>query len=464
MNLQGLVWACLAATALAHGGHEAVPEGESISKDPIDGTLWTHMILMGLAFGIIFPTGMVLGIVRSRWHVPLQTVGTVIAVLAYFLGHAHKGRQFDKNLHASFANWLMLMLVAQIVLGVYLKLHLEKAGQARIRWIFVLAHGIVGKIMPVVSWAQMLFGGIAALGFCRDDHLGQCLAHFIMGSAFIGYGICLTILLLVGQYWLRKTGRSQEFFDSLIIAAWGCVNTFTEHRWGGPWVHNDLQHTTMGIVWWCAGLLGMWLSRSRSGRPKRNLIPAIVIMLTGYAMSAHTQELMISTMVHSIFGYTLMGAGLTRVIEISFVLKDKPALSEPNSFQYLTPFLLYASGFLFLGATEEQMVMLNNAGIMHVSYVLILYSVAFIVFLFVNVLLHIYAVHAWPNSESTDQNGPKYTTLSANANGHARSASQQIQDAEAFELHGLISDDEEGPSMGPRKNSDEELGKEASRH
>ncbi|CAG8026744.1 unnamed protein product [Penicillium salamii] len=464
MNLQGLIWACLAATALAHGGHEAVPEGESISKDPIDGTLWTHMILMGLAFGIIFPTGMVLGIVRSRWHVPLQTVGTVIAVLAYFLGHAHKGRQFDKNLHASFANWLMLMLVAQIVLGVYLKLHLEKAGQARIRWIFVLAHGIVGKIMPVVSWAQMLFGGIAALGFCRDDHLGQCLAHFIMGSAFIGYGICLTILLLVGQFWLRKTGRSQEFFDSLIIAAWGCVNTFTEHRWGGPWVHNDLQHTTMGIVWWCAGLLGMWLSRSRSGRPKRNLIPAIVIMLTGYAMSAHTQELMISTMVHSIFGYTLMGAGLTRVIEISFVLKDKPALSEPNSFQYLTPFLLYASGFLFLGATEEQMVMLNNAGIMHVSYVLILYSVAFIVFLFVNVLLHIYAVHAWPNSESTDQNGPKYTNLNANANGHARSTSQQIQDAEAFELHGLISDDEEGPSMGPRKNSDEELGKEASRH
>ncbi|KAJ5363320.1 hypothetical protein N7541_004164 [Penicillium brevicompactum] len=464
MNLRSLVWAGLTATALAHGGHEAVPQGESISKDPIDGTLWTHMILMGLAFGIIFPVGMVFGIVRSRWHVPVQVVGTVIAVLAYFLGHAHKGRQFDKNLHASFANWLMLMLVAQIVLGAYLKLHLEKAGQARIRWIFVLAHGIVGKIMPVVSWAQMLFGGIAALGFCRDDHLGQCLAHFIMGSAFIGYGICLTILLLVGQFWLRKTGRSQEFFDSLVIAAWGCVNTFTEHRWGGPWVHNDLQHTTMGIVWWAAGLLGMWLSRSRSGRPKRNLIPAIVIMLTGYAMSAHTQELMISTMVHSIFGYTLMGAGLVRVIEISFVLKDKPSLSEPNSFQYLTPFLLYASGFLFLGATEEQMVMLNNAGIMHVSYVLILYSVAFVVFLFVNVLLHIYAVHAWPNSESTDQNGPRYTSLNRgpNTNGHTRSTSQQIQDAEAFELHGLISDDEEGPSMGPRKDSDEELGKDES--
>lgn len=79
-------------------------------------------------------------------------------------------------------------------------------------------------------------------------------------------------------------------------------------------------------------------------------------------------------------------------------------------------------------------------------------------------LLHIYAVHAWPNSESTDQNGPRYTSLNrgANTNGHTRSTSQQIQDAEAFELHGLISDDEEGPSMGPRKDSDEELGKDES--
>lgn len=189
----------------------------------------------------------------------------------------------------------------------------------------------------------MLFGGITAMGYCRGDHLGQCLAHFIMGSAFVAYGILLTLVLLVGQFWLRRTGRSQEFFDSLVIAAWGCVNTFTEHRWGGPWVHNDLQHTTMGIVWWCAGLLGMWLSRKRNGRPKRNLVPGIVIMLTGYAMSGHPQHSMVSTMVHSFFGYTLMAAGLTRIIEISFVLRDREAVSvdgsNPNSFQYLPPFV-----------------------------------------------------------------------------------------------------------------------------
>lgn len=237
----------------------------------------------------------------------------------------------------------MLMLMTQVVLGIYLKLHLSKGINGKVRWLIVILHGVLGKAMPVVSWAQMLFGGITALGFCRGDHLGQCAAHFIMGSAFIAYGILMTILLLVGQFWLRRIGRSQEFFDSLVIAVWGCINTFTEHRWGGPWVHNDLQHTTMGIIWWCAGLLGMWLSRKRNGQPKRNLIPGIVIMLTGYAMSAHTQHLMISSMVHSFFGYTLMAAGLTRIIEISFILRDRETLSadgtDPNSFQFLPPFV-----------------------------------------------------------------------------------------------------------------------------
>jgi hypothetical protein len=51
-------------------------------------------------------------------------------------------------------------------------------------------------------------------------------------------------------------------------------------------------------------------------------------------------------MTHSIFGYTLMGAGLVRIIEISFVLRDKATLSEdgtsPNSFQYLPPFVSFS--------------------------------------------------------------------------------------------------------------------------
>jgi len=258
------------------------------------------------------------------------------------MGHMHGGRVFASNIHGGFANWLMLMLIVQIVFGIYLKFHITNGFHGKIRKVAVYGHGIVGKAMPVVAWVQMLFGGITALGFCREDHLGQCLAHFIMGSAFIGYGILLTLIMLVGQNWLKRTGRSQEFFDSSIIAAWGCVNTFTEHRWGGPWVANDIQHTTMGVIWWSAGLAGIWLSRKRDGSPKRNFIPGFVIFITGWGMSAHPQHLMLSTMVHTAFGYTLMAAGASRIIEIAFVLKDANTISDDgdaNSWQYIPPFV-----------------------------------------------------------------------------------------------------------------------------
>lgn len=310
---------------------------------PQDSILWIHILMMGTAFGLIFPTGMVLGIVKNRFHVPVQILGTIIAILGYFLGHLHKGRQFAPTAHASFANTLMLGLVAQVVMGAYLKLHWEKGIHAKVRSGVRLGHSILGKLMPVAAWVQMLLGGIAALGFCRDDHLGQCLAHFIMGSAFIGYGIVMVLMLLVGQAWLERTGRSQEFFDSSMIAAWGCVNTFTEHRWGGDWVANDIQHTVMGVIWWAAGLLGMWLAMGRRGHGggKRNFVPGFVIFMTGWGMSGHPQHLMISTAVHTFFGYSLMAAGLTRIIEVAFVLKDKPMTDtgEPNSFQFIPPFV-----------------------------------------------------------------------------------------------------------------------------
>ena len=105
----------------------------------------------------------------------------------------------------------------------------------------------------------------------------------------------------------------------------------------------------MGIIWWCAGLLGVWLSRKRDGSPQRNFVPGFVVFITGWAMSAHPQHLPLSAMIHSVFGYTLMAAGLTRIIEVAFVLGDKFSISddgEANSFQYIPPFVSFPSPYL----------------------------------------------------------------------------------------------------------------------
>lgn len=38
----------------------------------IDSILWIHIFLQATVWGILFPIGMVFGLSRSRWHVPLQ--------------------------------------------------------------------------------------------------------------------------------------------------------------------------------------------------------------------------------------------------------------------------------------------------------------------------------------------------------------------------------------------------------
>jgi len=60
-------------------------------------------------------------------------------------------------------------------------------------------------------------------------------------------GILLAISMHVGGEWLRRKGKSQEWFDSWVIMLWGIVNTFTEHR-GSHWSHKDMQHTTLGVL------------------------------------------------------------------------------------------------------------------------------------------------------------------------------------------------------------------------
>ncbi|KAK9450838.1 uncharacterized protein V1518DRAFT_158011 [Limtongia smithiae] len=426
------------ATVMAHE-HESddIPDGEYTSPEPLDSILWAHIVLMFVSFAIIFPVGMILGLTKNRFHVPVQVAGAVVTTVAWFLGHHHKGREFPShNIHAVFANFLVFVMVAQFVVGVYLKLHLERGLNRILRKFGVIFHRISGILIPILAYVQMGFGGITALGFCHGDHLGQCLAHGIMGSAFIAYGGVLLLMLICGQALLARSGHSQEFYDSAVITAWGIVNTFTEHRWGQAWSHGDYQHTSMGIVWWCAGLVGLFLSK-RNGQPRRNYVPALVIILTGWAMSVHAQHLELSTKIHAMFGMALMGAGFSRLVEVSFILHDAPSdCGNIRSFQYLPPFLLVASGFLFMFANEEQLIMINAAMIDHSSYTLVIYSVSFLVFFYFLVLIWL-----WQKTSGIENfSGVKYERANddSSSGSYRRSGEvdeeRQLAEAGEFEL------------------------------
>ncbi|KAG6330609.1 hypothetical protein ID866_8482 [Astraeus odoratus] len=303
-------------------------------------------------------------------------------------------------MHGSVGSWILLPILTQLVLGIYLKLHIN---EETLRPYAVRAHGILGRLWPVLGWVQGLFGVIVLRDLCGPDGAGQCAAHYIMGSAFIGYGIILSLLLVLGESWVRRSGKSPEWWDSWIIMVWGIVNTFTEH-WGGVCM--------LGFLWWAGGALGIFLARNN----QRNVVPALIIVLTGWAMSDHAQALMISTKVHASFGYTLILAGVTRIIEVCFlstfvlhpgVLDDNDSehtlssnqishetirsqVTAARAFRHLPPFLLVASGFLFMSATDEELEAVHDIDMDHVTYILGMYSFAFVLYLFTQFLFHLY--------------------------------------------------------------------------
>lgn len=98
------------------------------------------------------------------------------------------------------------------------------------------------------------------------------------------------------------------------------------------------------------------------------------------------------------------------------------------------------------------MQILADAGITHVSYVLVLYSFSFVLFLFTNMLIHLYAVNSAPAVPPKDT---EEQDRAPRMNGHTRASdSRQVRDAEEFELEGLMSDDEnpETPSTLGKNN------------
>jgi hypothetical protein len=283
MRLAAYALIGLASLALAHEHHQTAPADESV---PIDSILWLHIIAQSTAWFVLVPLAIVFGLTRHRLHVPTAIAALLLTSAGYIMGHKHGGRSFPHTAHGSVASLLMPILFLQAGLGIYLKLHLKWKAEARIRPVALFVHGFVGKAFAVVGWLQMLLGVITLRGWCMGGHTGQCLAHGIMGSAFVGYGIILLIMMKAGVDWLKRRNMSQEMLDSSVIFAWGCVNALTEHH-GGPWTHKDLQHTMLGVVWVAGGGAGMWISR----KGKRSIVPGIVIALTGWAMSGHAQAL-----------------------------------------------------------------------------------------------------------------------------------------------------------------------------
>jgi hypothetical protein len=220
----------------------------------------------------------------------------------------------------------------------------------------------------------------------------------------------------------------------------------------------------MGIIWFCAGILGVFLS-SRKGQQQRNLIPAVVIVLTGWSMASHAQELEFSTNMHALFGHTLMAAGVTRIVEIVIVLRDawNAGDGEIRSFQYLPPFVSSSPFKLIIAAHCFRLIIhgferradpsshFRSCGPRFLCPCVIqprlCHLLLYILTLTRLILVILYLIWLYTASgRNADPDRSKYANGHDITNGSRRVASMEqrrLRDVEEFELGGLLDEDED---------------------
>lgn len=277
------------------------------------------------------------------------------------------------------------------------------------------SHVTVARSLPVLSFAAAYTGLTIYTGSCRGPYKNVCLAHGIKGGIFFWYGL-LTFGRYMGAYadlgwaWNRKPMTKKgkrgnqitaEWVESLVIFIYGATNTWMERfgsEAGDPYTVKQVQHISIAVMFWFAGLMGMileWgslknllafpvsLKQSKVSSSNRqhnqretlsadeivtvnvappsysfsfNPFPALVIGVTGIAMAAHHQDYVYEVSIHSLWGNLLAGFSALRFLTY-FLLWLRPPTSSimpsrPPT-EALASFSLACGGLVFMLSSEE---------------------------------------------------------------------------------------------------------------
>ncbi|WVQ71956.1 hypothetical protein IAR50_001498 [Cryptococcus sp. DSM 104548] len=284
--------------------------------------------------------------------------------------------------------------------------HLEAIGEAERErdekhnnrvWQSSKANGYLRGLEVVLTWVRraqvvfayvvMIMGIVTYTGMCRAGLINSCAAHYIKGSIFFWYGV-LTFGRYLGAYadlgwaWNRRpnpNGISAEMVECAVIFTYGITNTWMERFGaapGSPYTVKQVQHISIAVMFWFAGLSGMLLEskwvrrllgsvmstgRSSTKEPDTyafsfNPLPALTIGVTGLAMAAHHQTYVFQVQIHSLWGILLFGGSLFRCLTYFFLYLSPPiqsALPSRPPTEILTSFGWAAGGIVFMLSNEE---------------------------------------------------------------------------------------------------------------
>ncbi|KAI1424243.1 hypothetical protein F5Y12DRAFT_797212 [Xylaria sp. FL1777] len=268
--------------------------------------------------------------------------------------------------------------------------------------VIMLGYGFVDRTILILGYITLCTGLITYARFFEGHEIFSGLAHWIKGGIFFWYGI-LTLGRWSGSFgelgWAwnvrpkqssQKWRPSAEFVEGALIFTYGSTNIFLEHLGSADSAFSpqDLEHVSITVLFIGGGLLAMLIESTRIrdllntttteaslSHPSHvysdeeraaleppqqyefsiNPIPALVILLLGIMMSSHTQQTMISSMVHKQWGNLLTGASFARgfTYVLLYLKPPRSVLPSRPPTELLTAFGLISGGTIFMASSGD---------------------------------------------------------------------------------------------------------------
>ena len=280
-----------------------------------------------------------------------------------------------------------------------------KIASKTISKIDTIAQIAILRPLMCIGFFQLCTGMITATGMMKGNTVFNGLAHFIKGAIFLWYGV-ITLGRWMGAFadfgwawnikptastvpeWKKKVPTG-EAVESGVIFVYGATQVWMEHLGSddGVWSHKDLQHVSIAIMMFWAGLIGMLVesksilrylnihteqvaSQARREVPSEqeskyipprlynfsfNPFPSLVIFMVGIMMSMHVQENMLATMIHKQWGYLLAGFAFWRISTYIILSLSPPTSVYPSRpvTELLSSFCLICGGLIFMASNAE---------------------------------------------------------------------------------------------------------------
>ncbi|KAF5859661.1 hypothetical protein ETB97_002572 [Aspergillus alliaceus] len=256
-------------------------------------------------------------------------------------------------------------------------------------WVSIILQILsLGAVLPSALTLKITAGSLESLELSKDYH--STLAHACLSSILMAQAV-FWISSATGL-WPRHSSRAPEYYDCLWLFSIGAIMIpvlyLGAHLWEGRTaVLLLIEHIVYALMVMAASQIGIWLSRKKSRRPKRNLMSSFTWFLLGHLMVAHHQWNAMTKKIHEGFGYALIAMAAAKALDI--LANSHRSGRRPIDFSTI-------SSLMIIAATWELCVAVEEFGLSPLAFLAGICTCALLVFFFILVQVQYIASFLYP--------------------------------------------------------------------